>query len=231
MRAILLFLLTACTLPVCGQISIGVIGGYSHTSLKLADQFAVYTTNIIPPPIPESRYVSKWHAGLIADIHLIKRFYVQPQLLFSKKGAKLEARSSVASFIYESDQYYDLTYLELPVNILYKIPTGSGRLALGAGAYYARALSGKYNYRISERNQDGSIHSLRGGNGKIPFNKDDHKKDDNGLNFIAGYECKNGLIFNINYSLGLTDIYTFPINNEKRKNHYFGLSAGYLLKL
>ena len=238
MRIILLSLLTVCTLPVCAQVSVGVIGGYSHTTFHVSDRPPSLMGDMLAPPVPESKYVPKWHAGLIADIHLVKRFYLQPQILISKKGVKMEGTRSYGNIYHEISYKADLTYLEMPVNLLYKIPVGKSKLAVGAGVYCARGLSGKYNQHGHTVATDGSFRTGFTGTGKIRFENEEparpteyqvYKKYDRGLNFIAGYEFKNGLIFNINYSLGLTDVY--PYEHDVRKNRYFGLSAGYLLKV
>lgn len=238
MRIILLFFLVVCTLPVCAQVSIGVTGGYSHTTFHVTDRRPFPPGDILAPPVPESKYIPKWHASLIADIHLVKRFYLQPQVLISKKGAKMEGTRSQGIMYHEISLKADLTYLEFPVNLLYKIPAGKGKLAVGAGVYCARALSGKYIESGATIATDGSFRSGYTDRGDIRFKNETpsqptrdrlYKKDDRGLNFIAGYEFKNGLLLNINYSLGLTDVYTFE--PEVRKNRYFGLSAGYLLKV
>lgn len=238
MRIILLFFLVVCTLPVCAQVSIGVTGGYSHTTFHVTDRRPFPPGDILAPPVPESKYIPKWHASLIADIHLVKRFYLQPQVLISKKGAKMEGTRSQGIMYHEISLKADLTYLELPVNLLYKIPAGKGKLAVGAGVYCARGLSGKYDDHGSTVATDGSGSTGFRGKGEIRFEKEApahpqeyqvYKNYDQGLNFIAGYEFKNGLIFNINYSLGLTDAYTYE--PERRKNRYFGISAGYLLKV
>ncbi|WP_343302991.1 porin family protein [Chitinophaga niabensis] len=237
MRIILLFLLVVCTLPVCAQVSIGVIGGYSHATLKASDRQEIYTADIFPPPTPESKYAPKWHAGLVADIHLIKGFYLQPQVLISKKGAKMEQRAYLSFITYIGDQKTDLTYLELPVNLVYKMPLGTGKLVAGAGGYCARGISGKFDDRVSQTTPGNPTYKneisgkIRFEN-KIPAQHEPtyfYKKSDHGLNFMAGYEFKNGLIFNASYSMGLTDAFT-P-EPEIRRNRYFGLSAGYLLKV
>lgn len=238
MRIILLFLFVVYALPASAQVSIGVIGGYSHTTFHVTNRQQYAPTEILAPPVAESRYISKWHAGLIADIHLVKRFYLQPQILISKKGAKMEGTRTQGIMYHESTFNADLTYLEVPVNLLYKIPAGKGKLSVGAGVYCARGLSGKYNDYGNSIATDGSYKVGFRGKGEIRFKKEQptqptdyqvYKNLDHGLNFTAGYEFKNGLLFNINYSLGLTDAYTYE--PEVRKNRYFGLSAGYLFNL
>ncbi|SIN66125.1 porin family protein [Chitinophaga niabensis] len=238
MKIIFSLLLTVCTLPVYAQVSIGVIGGYSHATLKATDRQETYTTDIFPPPAPVSKYAPKWHAGLVADIHLVKGLYLQPQVLISKKGAKMEQRANTSFIIYRGDLKTELTYLELPLNLVYKMPLGPGKLVAGAGGYCARGLSGKFDDRVTQTTLPGGTPNKNEIRGKIYFEDKIpaaheptyyYKKSDHGLNFMAGYEFKNGLIFNASYSLGLTDAFT-P-EPEIRKNRYFGLSAGYLLKV
>ncbi|WP_173002915.1 porin family protein [Chitinophaga sp. SYP-B3965] len=245
MRIIFLSLLIVCTLPVCAQISVGVVGGYSSTALRISDreQFG----DIGGPastPSEKSLFDPKWHAGLIADIHLVKGFYLQPRLLLSRKGDEKEYRVGANGFYHITNDKTNLTYLELPLNLLYKKSLGRGKLAVGAGPYFAKALSGKYSTHRSSRDENAAtlIITEYRDQGKIEItNKQPalipspqyapfyYKPYDAGLNFIAGYECKNGLLFNVNYSLGLADVYTY--SPEKRRNRYFGLSAGYLFKL
>ncbi len=54
------------------------------------------------------------------------------------------------------------------------------------------------------------------------------KPYDAGVNLLAGYELKNGLFFNVIYSLGLKD--TGYFSTYKDKNVCLGLSVGYFLK-
>lgn len=247
MKSIILSLLfTICVLPVFSQVAVGVIGGYSHSNMLISNRHILSDQIWIGPgPMPlipvssdNSKYVPKWHAGLIVDIHLVKGLYIQPQLLVSTKGGDIINVTHQTS-VDKSEVYKtSLVYLEMPVNLLYKFPLGKGKLAVGAGVYCARALSGTYDDRFIRRDATGTVVSDSRYTGKIAFeNKESgspksmytYKKHDTGLNFITGYEFKNGLLFNVNYSLGLTDTYLY--SPEVRKNAYFGISAGYLFKL
>ncbi len=54
-------------------------------------------------------------------------------MLFSTKGAKAK----------EGDVKINLSYVEIPVNFIYKPELGTGRMVLGFGPYAAFAVGGK----------------------------------------------------------------------------------------
>lgn len=84
-------------------------------------------------------------------------------------------------------------YIEVPVNLVYSIPTGnSGNIFLGAGPYAGFGIHGKAKQgNVSE---SGS------------FSDADLKTFDAGLNFLGGYKFINGFLINGGYGLGLTNI-------------------------
>lgn len=231
-------LFTIYVLPVFSQVSVGVTGGYNHANLRVSDRFFIPDPmGIFPNAEFKNKYAPNWHAGLMADIPLLKGFYLQPQLLVSTKGNKQEVKTESPVQVKGTNKTH-LIYLELPVNLVYKIPLIRGKLIVGAGAYFAKPLYGKYDDNHVRRDASGVITTAYTNQGKILFENEQpdpakgmyyYKKHDEGLNFLAGYEFKNGLLFNMNYSMGLTDVYAY--SPEVRKNAYFGVSAGYLFKL
>src|SRR3990170_5379360 len=81
----------------------------------------------------DNKLKTGFNAGVNAEIPVGIDFYVQPGLLFSTKGAKLE----------DSDTKLNLSYLELPVTFIYKLELGPGGMVLGFGPYAAYAVGGK----------------------------------------------------------------------------------------
>ncbi len=147
-----------------------------------------------------------------------------------------------ASFTYgdkSSGTWYELKtnplYLELPVNIVGKIPLGSNsNIFFGAGPYGAMGIGGKYKVTgevlgFNYSKEDGITFSnddpTNGQNGE----SGDLKRFDFGLNFLAGIEIKH-ITLNANYGLGLVNIKPGSKNNDndKYKNRVFSLSVGYL---
>ena len=155
----------------------------------------------------ENKLKTGFNAGVNAEIPVGIDFYLQPGLLFSTKGAKANA----------GDATTNLSYVELPVNFIYKPELGTGRMVLGFGPYVGYALSGKY--------KNGAIES----DIKFGDQLDELKRLDAGANLLAGYEFNNKLSFQLNAGLGLLDIHNKPVGDNKSsiKNTGFGLSLGY----
>ena len=220
-----LLLLTAalsCGLFSYAQVSFGVKAGFSLAGMTSKN---VITDNT--PYEANTKTLPAFHAGIIADISLAKNFSLQPGLFYSAKGAKLhQITTGPADETEKVVSTARLNYLELPVNFLYKRALGPGKIFAGFGPYLAYGVGGKikteYEHYASRESE-------------VKFeNKEDYaagityvKPFDAGANFIAGYELKMGLLFSVNYSLGLTN--TSPYESETQKNHYLGISVGYLL--
>ncbi|MRG43508.1 outer membrane beta-barrel protein [Chitinophaga sp. SYP-B3965] len=231
-------LITIAALPVCAQLSIGVTGGYSHATQRISDRTFAAQDFASPNPstFAKTKYTPQWHGGVMADLRLFKGLYIQPQVLISSKGVKEEEERSYQHWV-DGTYKTRLIYLEIPLNIVYKFRLGPGKLAVGAGPYFAFPLSG--TYKDEGTITDPNHQPVGGFKNDLNIQFDDfvvstaqgkyYKNSDAGINFIAGYEFKKGLLFNINYSLGLTNVY--PKGPEQRKNAYIGVSAGYMFRL
>jgi hypothetical protein len=154
-----------------------------------------------------------FHAGVNAEIPVGTGSYLQPGVLYSMKGAETG-----------NDSRIRLSYIEVPVNFVYKPVLSTGNLVLGFGPYAAYGIGGKIETNGSERD--------------IEFDSDydlldpatQFKKFDAGANFLAGYEFANQLSFQINAQLGLININKEnPLGNDdtRWRNTGFGLSVGY----
>lgn len=228
-KLLLLALLSISMLPAYSQTSIGVIGGYNLNS--------VYPISKQETPGYNVSSRSGWRAGLVADKRLSKKFYLQPQLLLNEKGYNRTYTSNEAPTYPSGEFKTRLLYLELQTNLLFKQQIRNGKFFAGAGPYIARGVGGTEKLDDQYYNTDGKL--LRSTNyyiikyrNKIPdyiYGNIRHVKPyDAGLNFLAGYELKNGLFFNVTYSMELNNRgYT---KASESKNTYFGLTAGYFLK-
>jgi len=155
----------------------------------------------------DNKLKTGFNAGVNAEIPVGIDFYVQPGLLFTTKGAKANV----------GDSKINLSYLELPVNFIYKPELGEGRMVLGFGPYAAYAIGGTI--------KAGSVES------DIEFGDQpaETKRFDAGANLLAGYEFSNKLSFQLNAGLGLLKINNRPDSDTKSsvKNTGFGVSLGY----
>lgn len=166
----------------------------------------------------ENKLVPRFHAGFNAELPLADDFFVQPGVLFSTKGTKFKG----------TDTKLNLSYIEVPVNLLYKPALGNGKLLLGFGPYVAFAVSGRLkpengNDRSITFKNEISIAQALSGNYSRAF--------DAGANLLFGYELSSNLSLQLNAQLGLVNIYPditgVTNNNRINKNTGFGISFGY----
>jgi hypothetical protein len=160
-----------------------------------------------------------FNAGVNAEIPVGIDFYVQPGVLFSTKGAKLD----------DSDDKINLSYVEVPINFIYKPALGTGHLIMGFGPYAAFAIGGKYKPDSGDDIDiefDNEITPVQAATG-VYF-----KRFDAGANLLFGYEWSNKLSVQLNAGLGLLNINPKiggADTDAKTKNTGFGLSLGYRL--
>lgn len=156
-----------------------------------------------------------FNAGITAELPVGSGFYVQPGALYSTKGAK-----------YQGDTKVTLSYIEVPVNFVYKPILGSGNMLLGFGPYVGFGISGKI------KAPDGTKRDIDFGSAYNAANPATYfKRFDAGGNLLAGYEFASKLSFQLNAQLGLANINKENPGNTNDKTRWrntgFGVSAGY----
>lgn len=171
----------------------------------------------------ENTLVVGFHAGFNIAIPVAPEFYFQPGLLFSTKGGKHTTDSFTNKI--------SLSYLEVPLNLVYRAQLGQGYFLLGFGPYIAYGLMGK---RMYERNNNETKSDIVFNSSVESGNPDDmafFKRFDAGGNIFAGYETSAGIFCHLNTQLGMLKInpeYTNRSNDKSViKNTGFGLSVGY----
>ncbi|WP_319478840.1 porin family protein [uncultured Draconibacterium sp.] len=144
-----------------------------------------------------------FHVGANVQLPVAPQFYFQPGLLFSTKGAKT------------SGVTYKLSYVELPLNFVYKALLGNGYFMLGFGPYLAYGIGGE-DIEFSK--------DLGSGNPDRTF-----KPFDAGGNLFFGYEMAGGLFVQLNTQMGMMNIYPDDTSNSEKtlRNTGYGLSLGY----
>jgi hypothetical protein len=180
-----LVLLTAVVLvsSVQAQVKVGV---------KAGGNLSTWSIKNIPA---ESKAKFGFNAGALANISINKMFSVQPEVLFSLEGSKLETGSN--------DHSYNLGYVNIPV--LFQYNNASGFFAetgpqLGILAT-ARAKSGSQSQDV----------------------KSSFKSTNFSWTLGAGYKTNFGIGAGIRYSLGLTDISDLSGTEIKQSNLSVGV--------
>jgi len=129
-----------------------------------------------------------------------RNFYLQPGVAYNQKGANFKEYHYLGG-TYHGD--VKLSYIEVPVTIVYKPPVGSGHLILGAGAYAGRGTGreagvdqGMYHVRFKE---DVTTSELE----QTPFY---YRPWDAGANLLAGYQFASNIFLQLNGQVGMKRI-------------------------
>lgn len=158
-------------------------------------------------------------AGVNAEIPVGIDFYVQPGILYAMKGAKADG----------SDDKINLSYIEVPVNFLYKPAVGTGHLLLGFGPYIAFGIGGKIKSGGNDVDVEfkNSITQAEAATGYGTY----FKRIDAGGNLLFGYQMANNLSLQLNAQLGMVKINPkidgLSSDESSWKNTGFGVSLGY----
>jgi hypothetical protein len=162
-----------------------------------------------------------FNLGVNAEIPLAPDFYVQPGVLFSTKGAKEKVTGA-------DDTKLNLSYVEIPINLLYKPTLGSGKMLLGFGPYIGIAVAGKVktaggDFDLKFKNDLSTAEASSTTTGYF-------KRLDFGGNLLVGYELSSKISFQLNAQLGMSNLDP-KVNGKKSegktKNTGFGISVGY----
>jgi len=126
------------TLALNAQIGFGLLGGINFQNINGKDSNGDKLENGL---------LTGFHAGVNANIPVAPDFYFQPGLLFSVKGAKNNFFSMPVKA--SGDSYNTTTkisYIEIPLNFLYRPKVGNGYILLGFGPYVAFGIGGNQKY-------------------------------------------------------------------------------------
>lgn len=165
-----------------------------------------------------------FNAGVVVEIPVAPEFYFQSGLLYTTKGAKSDNFQGSGMSV-----ELNPSYIELPLNFLYKPLLGQGHLLLGFGPYVAYGLGGKAKLG----SDDVDIEYTKEYSSLLPYGQY-LKRLDYGANLFFGYELSNGISLQLNTQFGLAEINSTNTNilytNSKAsfKNTGFGLSVGYM---
>jgi hypothetical protein len=175
----------------------------------------------------ENDILTGFHAGINAEFPVGVDFYFQPGLLYTIKGAKSEDVILGQTI----NGKVKISYVELPLNFLYKPMLGKGHLILGFGPYVALGVGGKATYEGSGSSQSADIKFKNKVMSSDPDNVVYLRPLDAGANFLVGYEFGSRVSFQLNTQLGLTKInseYEGASNDKtSAKNTGFGFSLGF----
>ncbi len=162
--------------------------------------------------IDDAKMLTSFQVGIIGDINITSFLALQPGIVFTGKGSKTQrGKEGDAGFFRATSNPY---YIEVPVNLVFKTPTGASKFFAGAGPYIAMGIAGKNKIdgktilgttyhsekSISWSNDDPTTLNEEEGSGFGIM-----KRFDYGLNGTVGIETTN-LVVSANYGLGLAKL-------------------------
>lgn len=212
-------LLTLGVVSANAQSSAIIRGGVNLANVSVTDNGG----------IDDAKMLTSFQVGVIGDFNLTSFLAIQPGLLFTGKGTKTQSgNEGDANFYRATSNPY---YLELPVNLVFKTPTGPTRFFAGAGPYIAMGIAGKNkvsgsvlgtSYSSEEKikwsNDDPSTLNEEEGSGFGIL-----KRFDYGLNGTLGIEAGN-LVISANYGLGLAKLQSGNGSGDDNNNKHRVLS-------
>ncbi|NGM61683.1 PorT family protein [Sphingobacterium sp. SGG-5] len=203
-KLILLGIVLLLIASVQAQVHYGIKGG-----LNLGKY--AYENNIMKDDV---RMKPSFYVTGYADLSVAPRFSIQPGISLQGKGSRMENDTEGNS----SSISKHIISIEVPINALYYIPTGTrGAIFVGAGPYVGYAISGKHRAKWSGIDNEGVDNEGADINGSISrdidFSGDDKemKRFEAGVNFLIGYKLSNGFLINAGYGLGLTNLSTISL--------------------
>jgi hypothetical protein len=196
------------------KITFGILGGVNFQNMTGKD----FLGNTL-----ENDMILGYHAGVEVQVPIAPEFYFQPSLLFSTKGSK-----NVNGLLTTT---YKLSYLEVPLNFVYKASLGNGFIMVGFGPYVAYGIGGKVLTEGGSVALETSVEFKSVVEVGDPIEITYYKAFDAGGNIFVGYELANGIFAKLNAQLGM-----LKINPEDQrllddqssiKHTGFGVSLGY----
>jgi hypothetical protein len=165
----------------------------------------------------DNKMKTGFNGGVNVEFPVSKGFYLQPGVEYRQKGAE-----------WNNGNKLTLSYIDVPVNFIYKPTLGTGSMLLGFGPYIGFGMNGKL------KPDNGTERKVVFNNSYSASEAEDiqFKKLDAGANFMIGYELRSKLSAALKAQLGLIDINpgTNISGDETRyRNTGFGLSLGYRL--
>lgn len=157
--------------------------------------------------------------GVMVDVPMEKNGSFRTGVNFVQKGTRSEYTDGQD----EIKETLTLNYVEVPMMVMFKLPSKSANFRLGAGPVAGFALSGTAKTQVNGGSEDES---------DIDFgDKTDSEMNwvDFGINFQAEYEFNGGVFIGLNYNHGINRLFVGGAETDKLYNRNFGLRIGYFL--
>lgn len=171
----------------------------------------------------ENDMLMGFHGGINIQVPVAPEFYFQPGLMLATKGAKYTNGPLTSTT--------KLSYIEMPLNLVYKASLGNGFFMLGFGPYLAYAIGGNVKTEGGSVSVEQDIEFKSVVETGDPLTVPYYKAFDAGANIFVGYQMAGGLFLQLDTQFGMLNINPedkrILTDKSTKKNTGFGLSLGY----
>lgn len=203
-------LLAGLASPAQAQITFGPRVGVNFANFS-------YRTESLS--IPNTRMYAGLQVGVAASVGLGQNLTLQPAVLLSQKGYRLESNTPLSPIVTRHRSSLRLNYLEIPLNFVYT-SGGQQGLQVFAGPYVGAGLSGHYHRSVQVQTGSTTISNER--EAEVEFaakrgedsEKEYHSRLEAGATVGAGYKAGPAQV-QVGYSLGLTNLTPRSASNQK----------------
>lgn len=175
--------------------------------------------------------LTSFQVGILTDIPLAGIVHLQPGLIYSGKGSKVERGEEGGLGYYKAT--VNPYYLEIPATVLLKIPlSANSRFIAGAGPYLGIGVAGKRKVESAFLNTERSIKFSN--DDPTTFDEEEGaalgvlRRFDYGFNSTVGIEGKS-LVLSANYGYGLAKLQSGTDNgaDNNNKNRLLSFTVGF----
>lgn len=208
-------LLTCVLLMSMGQVAFSQSSSDS-SKLKIGLKGGVNFSNLNADSVDDNNVLTGFNLGVFARLPITQTFAIQPELLYTTKGAELQYNNAFVN----GTSTFKLNYLELPVLLVINL---SENFSVHGGPYVAYLIDGK-----ATNDAQGTLFDVENN-----LSNDDYNKFDSGVALGIGYET-NSIGFGARYSYGFQKVgkernflgtdYTFPDGKNSVINLYLSYS-------
>lgn len=171
------------------DMAFGIKGGLNISTITNADVDGVNTKSLVG-----------FHVGFFGEFVLSDKFSIQPEVLYSTQGTKIEFEGIKGDL--------KLDYIAIPVMAKYYVADS-----------FSLELGPQIGFLVSAKAKSG---------GESEDVKDELKSTDVSLNFGLGYDITENFMIGARYNLGLTRLQDELLPGEdESKNSVFQISIGY----
>lgn len=186
------------------------------SSPKFGIKGGVNFSNLYTEDVEDNNVLTGFNLGVFAKLPITQTFAIQPELLYTTKGAELKYNNAFVT----GTSTFKLNYLELPVLLVVNL---SENFNVHAGPYFAYLIDGE-----AKNDSQGTLFDAENN-----LDNDDFNKFDTGLSVGIGYDTDK-IGFGVRYNYGLQKVgkernyngidYTYPDGKNSAINLYLSYS-------